>query len=177
MPFEVVVDGHSSSQLVVMSRDEVALNIIKFIMRNWIPLSFLFLLLIALLAVDGTNASSAIEQKRQEILARRESQKKRLNAMMLHLRKQLADHSAGEKVLDPEEKKAIERRLSLYVQKVKSMKDYVDDEEVETTMAREESQRAYRTNHVQRIIEEAKKEMEEERNRAEGQGGRGGEEL
>lgn len=86
------------------------------------------------------------------------------------MRKQLADHSAGEALLEPSEKEDIEKRLGLYVQKVESMKDYVDDDEVETTMAREESQRKYRTNSAQKIIEERKKEIEEDQKNKENRG-------
>lgn len=136
-------------------------------------LTFGFLLINALFlwnGADGDASPSAIEQKRKEILARRDSQKHRLNSIIRHMRKQLADHSAGEALLEPSEKEDIEKRLGLYVQKVESMKDYVDDDEVETTMAREESQRKYRTNSAQKIIEERKKEIEEDQKNKENRG-------
>ena len=124
-----------------------------------------------LLSVVSTyvNAESAIDAKRKEILFRRESHKRRINAIIKHMRKQIADHSSGEAVLDAKEKEDIERRLALYVQKVDSMKDFVDDEEVETTMAREESQKRHRANLKEKIMaeklrqdEEAKKKKETE---------------
>lgn len=59
-------------------------------------------------------------------------------------RKKLADHSAGEKVLEPEKKQQVERRIELYTQKINSMRWEVDDDEVRKTFAREESQRKYR---------------------------------
>ena len=79
------------------------------------------------------NGESAIDVKRKEILARRDSHKKRINALIKHMRMQLADHSSGKNVMDEKEKEDLERRLALYVKKVDSMKDYVDDEEVQTT--------------------------------------------
>lgn len=88
----------------------------------------LFLLILLVATVNATPNADEIETKRQEILARRDSQKHRLNALITHMRKQLADHSAGEVILEPKEKSDLERRLDLYVMKVDSMKKPVDDE-------------------------------------------------
>ena len=132
---------------------------------------FLCCYLAILLAVSSNffvSGQSAIDEKRKEILARRESHKKRINALIKSMRKQLADHSSGEAVMGEKEKQDLERRLALYVQKVDSMKDYVDDEEVETTMAREESQKRHRSNLKEKIIQEAKR-LEEEKQRTAGE--------
>jgi hypothetical protein len=137
------------------------------IMSRWFPFSFFFLLILVLLTSKFADAESEFEKKRQAILARRDSQKHRLNALIRHMRKQLADHSAGEVLLEAEEKAGIEKRLALYFQKVDSMKDYVDDEEVQTTIAREASQKKYRSNSAQKIIDERKKEIEEEKQKKE----------
>jgi hypothetical protein len=137
------------------------------IMSRWFPFSFFFLLILVLLTSKFADAESEIEKKREAILARRDSQKQRLNALIRHMRKQLADHSAGEVLVEPEEKAQLEKRLALYVQKVDSMKDYVDDEEVEVTLAREASQIKYRSNSAQKVIDEKKKEIEEEKQKKE----------
>jgi LmbE family N-acetylglucosaminyl deacetylase len=89
--------------------------------------SVIFLLVLLLIATTG-NAETEIEKKRREILARRAHQRMQVNAMIRHLRQEQADHSSGKKVLDPKEKEELERRLNLYVMKVDSIKDYVDDE-------------------------------------------------
>ena len=123
--------------------------------------------LLALSSIDCVHGESAIDEKRREILARRDSHKKRINAIIKHMRKQLADHASGEVVLDQKEKEDLERRLALYVQKVDSMKDFVDDEEVETTMAREESQKKHRSNLKEKIIAESKRLEEEKKKRKE----------
>lgn len=60
------------------------------------------------------------------------------------MRKELADHSSGEKVLEPEKKQQAEKRIELYTQKIDSMRWEVDDDEVRKIVAREESQRKYR---------------------------------
>ncbi|KAL3945226.1 MAG: hypothetical protein SGBAC_000699 [Bacillariaceae sp.] len=114
-----------------------------------------------LLSSSIANADSAIDAKRKEILDRRDSHKRRINALIKHMRKQLADHSSGEAVLEQKDKEDLERRLALYVQKVDSMKDYADDEEVETTMAREESQKRHRSKLKEQIIAESRR-LEEE---------------
>ena len=66
--------------------------------------------------------------KRQEILDMRQSQKKKINTLIKKMRKQLADHSSGEVVLDLKEKEKIESRLDLYVAKLDSIRDTMDDE-------------------------------------------------
>lgn len=115
------------------------------------------------------HGGSAIDEKRKEILARRDSHKRRINALIKHMRKQLADHASGEAVMDKKEKEDLERRLALYVQKVDSMKEYVDDEEVETTMAREESQKRHRANLKEQIIAESRRLEEEAQKNKEGE--------
>ncbi|CAJ1950782.1 unnamed protein product [Cylindrotheca closterium] len=123
--------------------------------------------LLLLVSSNTTNAESAIDAKRKEILTRRDSHKRRITALIKHMRSQLADHSAGVKVMEEKEKADLERRLALYVQKVDSMKEYVDDEEVETTMAREESQKKHRANYKEKIIAEARRLEEEKEKKSE----------
>ena len=65
---------------------------------------------------------------REEILENRQRRKRQLQNMILAMRKQLADHSAGEITLDPKEKADTERRLDLYSRKLDTLKNDLEDE-------------------------------------------------
>ena len=62
---------------------------------------------------DGEDSTA-----RKEILQNREKRKRQLRNVINHMRKKLADHSAGEVTLQPKEKLDMERRLDLHVQKL-----------------------------------------------------------
>jgi hypothetical protein len=64
---------------------------------------------------------------REEIIKKRENRKRQLQNLVNHMRKQLAAHSAGEKILDPEEKASIEKRIDMYLQKINSYKEDMDE--------------------------------------------------
>ena len=64
---------------------------------------------------------------KEEILQNRKRRKRQLKNMVNAMRKKLADHSAGEITLEPQEKADTERRLDLFSRKLDMMK--VDLEE------------------------------------------------
>ena len=64
---------------------------------------------------------------REEIIANRGRRQRQLTNLVNHMRQQLADHSAGEKILDAKEKEMIEKRRDVYQQKLESMKEDLDD--------------------------------------------------
>lgn len=47
--------------------------------------------------------------------------------MVNHMKQQLADHSAGETILDPEEKVAIQNRMDTFQRKISTIKVDMDD--------------------------------------------------
>ena len=64
---------------------------------------------------------------REEILRNREKRKRQLRNVINQMRKQLADHSAGEITLQPKEKADIERRLDLHFQKLDTFNRDLDE--------------------------------------------------
>lgn len=64
---------------------------------------------------------------REEILQNRERRKRQLRNMINRMRKQLADHSSGEIILDKKEKIDIERRLDVYARKLDTMNQDLDE--------------------------------------------------
>ena len=65
---------------------------------------------------------------RDEIMENRKRRKRQLGNMVNAMRKKLADHSAGEITLDPQEKADTERRLDLYSRKLDTLNHDLDDE-------------------------------------------------
>jgi hypothetical protein len=64
---------------------------------------------------------------RAEIINNRARRKRQLRNLVNDMRQKLADHSAGEKVLDPEEKATMERRMDIYQRKLDTMSDDLDE--------------------------------------------------
>ena len=64
---------------------------------------------------------------REQILETRNRRKRQLRVMMMDARKQLADHSAGEKTLTAELKEQLENKVDIFQRKIDSME--VDLEE------------------------------------------------
>jgi hypothetical protein len=64
---------------------------------------------------------------REEIDANRDRRKRQLRNLINDMRQKLANHSAGEKILKPEEKAEMEKRMDIYQRKYDSMKDDLDD--------------------------------------------------
>ena len=64
---------------------------------------------------------------REEIIQKRENRKRQLQNLVNHMRQQLADHSAGETILDPEEKVAIQNRMDIFQRKISTIKVDMDD--------------------------------------------------
>lgn len=64
---------------------------------------------------------------REEILQKRENRRRQLQGMVNYMRQQLADHSAEEKILDPEEKASIEKRMDIYQRKISTISGEMDD--------------------------------------------------
>jgi len=73
---------------------------------------------------------------KEEILLTRERRKKQLKVMVLDARKQLADHSAGEKLLSMEEKTQFENRIDLFQRKLDSMQVELEDWEIDRLVVR-----------------------------------------
>jgi len=74
---------------------------------------------------------------REQILETRERRRKQLKNMVLDARKKLADHAAGEITLTPEKKKALEDQMDIFQRKLNTMKDELEDWEIERLIARE----------------------------------------
>jgi hypothetical protein len=64
---------------------------------------------------------------REEIDANRDRRKRQLRNLINDMRQKLADHSAGEKILKPEEKAEMEKRMDIFQRKYDSMKVDMDD--------------------------------------------------
>jgi hypothetical protein len=64
---------------------------------------------------------------REEILENRKRRQRQLRNLVTAMRKKLADHSAGEISLEPQEKADNERRLDLYSRKLDSMKEDLEE--------------------------------------------------
>ena len=64
---------------------------------------------------------------RDEILQKRVNRRRQLQNMVNHMRQQLADHSAGETILDPEEKVDIEKKMDIFQRKISTMKGEMDE--------------------------------------------------
>lgn len=64
---------------------------------------------------------------REEIVENRKRRKRQLRNMINMMRKKLADHSAGEITLEPQEKADTERRLDLYSRKLDMMKEDLEE--------------------------------------------------
>ena len=105
-----------------MSRVPVVLSLILF--SAWILLTRAVENQATLRDDSGVGFDSTTKEG---ILANRERRKQQLKNLVNGMRKQLADHSAGEKTLSPDEKETMERRLHLFQQKIESMKKDLDD--------------------------------------------------
>lgn len=64
---------------------------------------------------------------REEILRNRDRRKRQLRNLVNSLRKQLADHSAGEITLDPQKKTDVERRIDIFGRKLNMLDREPDD--------------------------------------------------
>lgn len=64
---------------------------------------------------------------REEIIQKRVNRKRQFQNMVNHMRRQLADHSAGETILDPEEKVAIEQKMDIFQRKISTITGDMDE--------------------------------------------------
>jgi hypothetical protein len=71
-------------------------------------------------------------------LANRARRKNQLESLLLESRQQLADHSAGKKVLDSKDLLALEKKINVYQRKLDTMEGDMDEREVERILKREE---------------------------------------
>jgi hypothetical protein len=78
---------------------------------------------------DASTSGVGYGTTKEEFLDNRARRRSQIDVMVRTLRKQLADHSAGERLLEEDEKKATDRRIDLYQRKLdelaKPMKDTV----------------------------------------------------
>ena len=82
-------------------------------------------------AVDGAggfSGGSGWGSTREEVLANRQRRKHQITGLVNHMRKKLADHSAGEITLDPKQKADFERRVDLYGRKLNMMEKELEDD-------------------------------------------------
>lgn len=64
---------------------------------------------------------------KEEILENRKNRRRQLRNLINDMRKKLANHSAGEITLAPDEKAAIEKRLDIFQRKLNSMEVELDE--------------------------------------------------
>lgn len=64
---------------------------------------------------------------KEEIYANRDRRKRQLKSLVNDMRKQLADHASGEKVLSLEEKLTLEKRIDIYSRKLDTMTGEIDE--------------------------------------------------
>mmetsp|Transcript_36273 Transcript_36273/g.39345 ORF Transcript_36273/g.39345 Transcript_36273/m.39345 type:complete len:138 (+) Transcript_36273:73-486(+) len=83
------------------------------------------------------DASSYGDTTREAILQTRERRKRQLKVMILDARKQLADHSAGEKILTMEQKGQFEHKIDTFQRKLDSMLVDLEEWEIERLVVRE----------------------------------------
>ena len=81
--------------------------------------------------------SSYGDTTREEILQTRERRKRQYKIMILDARKQLADHSAGEKILTMEQKEQFENKMDIFQRKLDSMQVDLEEWEIERLIVRE----------------------------------------
>eukprot|EP00934_Nitzschia_sp_Nitz4_P008320 Nitzschia sp. Nitz4//scaffold2_size372955//316114//316647//NITZ4_000463-RA/size372955-snap-gene-0.50-mRNA-1//1//CDS//3329546898//8310//frame0 len=77
---------------------------------------------------------------REEIIENRNKRRRQLKNLINSMRKKLADHSAGEQILEEEEKATMERRLDLYARKLEMLKGDMEEWEIERILSRSQSQ-------------------------------------
>ena len=58
--------------------------------------------------------------------------------MLLDSKQRLADHSAGIRILDDEEKVDLEKKISIYQRKLETMQGDLDEREIERILKREQ---------------------------------------
>ncbi|KAG7349787.1 hypothetical protein IV203_012384 [Nitzschia inconspicua] len=74
---------------------------------------------------------------REQIMETRARRRRQLKIMVLDARKKLADHAAGEINLTAEKKKALENQMDIFQRKLDTMKEDLEDWEIERLIARE----------------------------------------
>ena len=75
--------------------------------------------------------------QREEILESRRRRKVQLEAMLHDAEERLAQHHSGSKILTDEEIKALEKKADIFSRKLETMRDDLDDREIERIIARE----------------------------------------
>lgn len=75
--------------------------------------------------------------QREEILESRNRRKKQLEAMLADIKDRLHDHETGAKLLLPEEKSTIEKKLKIFQKKLETMDGELNEREVERIIKRE----------------------------------------
>jgi hypothetical protein len=98
--------------------------------------------------------SSYGDTTREEILQTRERRKRQYKVMILDARKQLADHSAGEKILTMEQKEQFENKMDIFQRKLDSMQVDLEEWEIERLIVRETdnaNRRRERSQHSRRV--------------------------
>ena len=75
--------------------------------------------------------------QREEILESRRRRKVQLEAMLHDAEERLDQHRKGQKILTDDEVKALEKKADIFGRKLETMRDDLDDREIERIMARE----------------------------------------
>lgn len=75
--------------------------------------------------------------QREEILESRRRRKVQLEAMLHDADERLTQHKSGQKVLTDDEIKALEKKVDIFTRKLETMRDDLDDREIERIVARE----------------------------------------
>jgi hypothetical protein len=75
--------------------------------------------------------------QREEILESRRRRRVQLEAMMHDAEERLTLHTSGKKMLADDEVSALEKKADIFKRKLDTMKDDLDDREIERIMARE----------------------------------------
>ena len=75
--------------------------------------------------------------QREEILESRRRRKVQLEAMLHDADERLEQHKSGTKILPEDEVKTLEKKRDIYSRKLDTMRDDLDDREIERIMQRE----------------------------------------
>ena len=67
----------------------------------------------------------------------RRRRKVQLEAMLHDAEERLEQHNSGKKILTDDEVKALEKKADIFTRKLETMRDDLDDREIERIMARE----------------------------------------
>ena len=107
-------------------------------------LIFCFLLVVAATADEAADRFRRKDREisygdttREQVLETRNRRKRQLSNMILDARQKLADHAAGEITLTSDRKKALEDQMDIFQRKLDTMKEELEEWEIERLIARE----------------------------------------